>query len=64
MEIARLDGEHRWRRGTVWADLDQAPLAFALEHLALLAELTAHAARNWGRWGDRVGLRGTRMEGR
>lgn len=40
-EIARLDGEHAWRRGTVWADLDQAPLAFALEQLVTLAELTA-----------------------
>lgn len=40
-EIARLDGDHAWRRGTVWADLDQAPLAFALEQLVTLAELTA-----------------------
>ena len=40
-EAARLDAEHAWRRGTVWADLDLAPLAFALEQLALLAELTA-----------------------
>ena len=24
-----LDAEHAWRRGTVWADLDLAPLAFA-----------------------------------
>jgi hypothetical protein len=38
--IAQLDEEHGWRRGTVWADLDQAPLAFALEQLAVLAELT------------------------
>ena len=30
----------RWRRGTVWADLDLAPLAFALEQLVALAELT------------------------
>ena len=33
-EAARLDAEHAWRRGTVWADLDLAPLAFALEQLA------------------------------
>lgn len=39
-EILRLDGEHAWRRGTVWADLDQAPLAFALEQLRHLAEAT------------------------
>jgi hypothetical protein len=39
-EVARLDGEHGWRRSTVWADLDQAPLAFALEQLVALGELT------------------------
>ncbi len=40
-EAARLDGDHAWRRRTVWAKLDRAPLAFALEQLAVLAELTA-----------------------
>ena len=40
-EAARLDAEHAWRRSTVWADLDLAPLAFALEQLTLLADLTA-----------------------
>lgn len=40
-DTARLDAEHAWRRGTVWADLDMAPLAFALEHLVTLAEVTA-----------------------
>jgi hypothetical protein len=40
-EATALDAEHAWRRGTVWADLDLAPLAFAMEQLALLAELTA-----------------------
>jgi hypothetical protein len=39
-EVVRLDGEHGWRRSTVWADLDRAPLAFALEQLVVLAELT------------------------
>lgn len=39
-EAARLDADHAWRRSTVWADLDQAPLAFALEQLVVLAELT------------------------
>ena len=39
-EVARLDVEHGWRRGTVWAELDQAPLAFALEQLVALGELT------------------------
>lgn len=36
-----LDAEHAWRRRTVWADLGLAPLAFAIEQLALLAERTA-----------------------
>ena len=40
-EAERLDAEHAWRRGTVWADLDRSPLAFAVEQLAHLAELTA-----------------------
>lgn len=36
-----LDADHAWRRRTVWADLEHAPLAFATEQLAYLAELTA-----------------------
>lgn len=40
-EVVRLEAEHAARRRTVWADLDRAPLAFALEQLVLLAELTA-----------------------
>jgi hypothetical protein len=36
-----LDAEHAPRRRTVWADLGQAPLAFALEQLVVLGELTA-----------------------
>jgi len=40
-EAKRLDAEHAWQRGTVWADLDLSPLAFAVEQLALLGELTA-----------------------
>jgi len=39
-EAARLDGEHTWRRRTPWANLGLAPLAFAIEQLALLAERT------------------------
>ena len=39
-EVVRLDREHAWRRSTVWAELDQAPLAFALEQLVALGELT------------------------
>ncbi len=36
----RLDAEHAWRRATVWAELDLAPLAFAVEQLARLSEVT------------------------
>jgi hypothetical protein len=39
-QATRLEAEHSWRRGTVWADLDLAPLAFAVEQVALLAEIT------------------------
>lgn len=39
-EAARLEQEHGWRRSTVWAALGQAPLAFAIEQLARLADLT------------------------
>lgn len=38
--IATLWQEHRERRNWVWAKLDRAPLAFALEHLHRLAQLT------------------------
>jgi hypothetical protein len=41
-ETARLEEEHGSRRATVWAALDAAPLAFAVEQLAALSELTAH----------------------
>jgi hypothetical protein len=40
-QAAILEAEHAWRRATVWADLGWAPLAFALEQLAVLAELSA-----------------------
>lgn len=40
-QIADLEEHHAWRRGTVWAELDRAPLAFAVEQLAVLAELTS-----------------------
>ena len=39
-EVVRLNAEHGWRRATVWADLGRAPLAFALEQLVALAEVT------------------------
>ena len=40
-QVVRLEAEHSWRRSTVWADLDTAPLAFALEQLVTLADLTS-----------------------
>jgi hypothetical protein len=40
-EATLLEKDHGWRRGTVWADLDQAPLAFGLEHLVTIAEVSA-----------------------
>jgi hypothetical protein len=40
-EAKRLDAEHAWRRRTVWARLGLAPLAFALEQLATLSEITS-----------------------
>jgi hypothetical protein len=40
-QILELERTHGVRRGWVWAKLDQAPLANALAHLALLAERTS-----------------------
>lgn len=58
--VEKLWDEHRDRRNQVWAKLDRAPLAFALEQLQRLAErtgggpagtveelATAYAARGW-----------------
>jgi hypothetical protein len=42
-EVVRLEAEHGSRRSTVWAGLGLAPLAFALEQLVLLVELTAQS---------------------
>lgn len=39
-ESRRLNLEHAWRRATVWADLGLAPLAFAIEQLAAIADVT------------------------
>ena len=38
--VLRLEADHCARREWVWATLGEAPLAFALEHLAALAEAT------------------------
>ena len=40
-KILELEKEHRSRRNLIWAELCEAPLAQALEHLAILAETTA-----------------------
>lgn len=38
--IRKLDDDHARRRSTVWAMVDRAPLAFALEHLLKVADVT------------------------
>jgi len=38
--VAKLENDHAARRGMVWADLGDAPLAMALQHLAALAVAT------------------------
>ena len=43
--VRQLEIQHGPRRGWVWAELEQAPLAYALAHLAALAE---HAATRLG----------------
>ncbi len=40
-ELRALEAEHGQRRGWVWAKLEQAPLAHALEHLAVIAARSA-----------------------
>ena len=41
-QIFALEAEHGRRRDWVWAHLGQAPLAYALEHLALVASSAAY----------------------
>ena len=62
-EAVRLDAEHAWRRATVWADLGLAPLAFAVEQLALLAERTAHEVEGGDLEHPRGRLRRARLAG-
>lgn len=40
-KVIALEAEHGPRRGLVWAELGESPLARAVEHLALLARTTA-----------------------
>jgi hypothetical protein len=58
--IAELEKLHGERRQLVWAELGEAPLAIALKHIAVLAEIPSHPLtsgtiedlvtgyRNWG----------------
>ncbi len=41
--ISNLEAKHKERRKMVWAELGEAPLALALEHLIVLAETTANS---------------------
>ena len=41
-KIGELENTHGIRRGLVWAELNRAPLADALDHLAKIAELTVN----------------------
>ena len=40
VKIKELEKQHERRRSLVWAELNEAPLACALEHLAIVAEVT------------------------
>ncbi len=42
-QLLQLESSHGQRRESVWADLDEAPLAKALEWLALAAKVTTNA---------------------
>ncbi|MCI0732358.1 MAG: BREX-1 system phosphatase PglZ type B [Methylococcaceae bacterium] len=39
-KLIELENTHHQRRNLIWAELDESPLARALEHLAKLAEIT------------------------
>jgi hypothetical protein len=40
-KIIELEKQHSYRRKFIWAELGESPLACALQHLAVLAEITA-----------------------
>lgn len=40
-KVTELEAAHAWQRATVWATLDQAPLAFALEQVMALVEFVS-----------------------
>ncbi len=42
-KIPKLEKIHKERRTLVWSELGESPLAFALKHLTLLAEITANS---------------------
>ncbi len=43
-KVAALEADHEARRAWVWARIDRAPLALALEHLAVLAQRVPYVA--------------------
>ncbi|HBI14533.1 MAG TPA: BREX-1 system phosphatase PglZ type B [Desulfobulbaceae bacterium] len=43
VKLKELEKRHAGRRSLVWAELGESPLAFAVEHLAAIAELTTNA---------------------
>lgn len=53
-KIKECEENHKARRTLIWAELGEAPLALALEHLAALAEITRHSLAG-GRLEDIVG---------
>lgn len=42
-KLLKLEEKHGGRRSLVWAELGEAPLAFALQYLAILAEITQNS---------------------
>jgi hypothetical protein len=40
VRVVQLEADHAWRRSTVWADLEHAPLAFGVEQLVAVADVT------------------------
>ena len=40
--LEKLDQQHAERRGWIWTELGESPLAMAVQHLRQLAEITAH----------------------
>ena len=63
-EVARLDAEHGWRRGTVWADLGSGAARVRARAARGARRADTHAARRSGLGVARGRLRGARVAGR